>query len=86
MHVAEYSYDKAQGHLTDREALEYYKKTREAFKDALITLNDLDCGHWSVDVYQSDDEKDALYRQKASEMYRNFLSTFIKHGIFRNRR
>ena len=84
--ILEYSYDeKETTHLNSRDALNAYKKAIAIHRDALVILDDLDCGHWNVDVIQSDDEKQAYYGSKARTFYRRFLSNFLNHGHFRSK-
>ncbi len=72
--IQEYSYDDDTRHLEDSEALEKYKSVKALHPDALVVLDDLKCGHWDVEVYKTEEEKQE-YLQEAA---RSFLDRFIE--------
>lgn len=72
--VAEYTYEKE--HLTETEALERYKRLKAFDPAALVLLRDLDCGHWQVDVYESETEKRMLVERRLLEWVDQFISIF----------
>ena len=65
-------------HLSGKAALEKYKRAKARYPDGIIALDDLDCGHWTVSVYQNDIEKEEFLRKKMSEMLRRFRLPFAK--------
>ncbi len=72
----EYSYEEQSDHLSEGEALERYTRAKREHPNALIMLRDLDCGHWQIKTYETDDEKNALLRKKLASMVRTFWSAF----------
>jgi hypothetical protein len=76
--ILEYSYDDNTHHLDDREALEAYKREKAAHPDAYIVLDDLDCGHWTVEVHESPQEKESVLRKSLATLVENFFSAFKK--------
>ena len=74
----EYTYETKQPHLTEREAIERYKRALVKGRDALVVLDDLDCGHWTVSVFRTPQEKEQYYRDKISSLYRIFSRPFRK--------
>lgn len=84
--VSEYTYEPTRSHLNEAEALDEYKQALKNHTDALVVLDDLDCGHWNVTVLETDEEKEDYYRRKAMNYYNTFLSTFMKYGGFHSRR
>lgn len=61
-------------HLTDAEAIERYGKEKSLHPDALIVLEDLDCGHWNISVYDTEEEKEEFVKNKWSEFLGQFKS------------
>lgn len=59
--VVEYSYDDEKHHLNDKEALEAYTKAKKLHPGAIVVLDDLACGHWDVDIYETPEQKNAYY-------------------------
>jgi len=76
--ILEYSYDENTRHLDDDEALEKYNREKSLHPDAIITLVDLDCGHWDVETYKTSEEKESFLRKKLSSLWGNFFSAFSK--------
>lgn len=72
----EYSYEENADHLSEGEVLERYTRAKREHPNALIVLRDLDCGHWQIRTYETDDEKNAFLRKKLSSMVRMFWSAF----------
>ncbi len=74
----EYTYEDRphRSHLDDTEALEKYKKEKTANPDALIVLDDLDCGHWGIDVYETQEEKEVFYQNYVSSLKNKWLDRF----------
>lgn len=72
--VAEYTYEK--NHLTEAEALERYEREKSLYPDGLVVLEDLDCGHWEVNVYRTESEKEIFFQKKLTEMLYHFWLTF----------
>lgn len=75
---AQYTYETKNKHLSEKEALDLYTKEKARHPGAIITLEDLDCGHWIVNVYQTDREKDILIRRKLTHLIDNLWSVFRK--------
>ena len=65
--VAEYEYETKLSHLTSKEALERYNKVRKDRPNALVALHDLDCGHWKVEIYTTDIQKENYLRSYWAE-------------------
>lgn len=73
--IKEYEYD--EDHLTESEALERFKAERMEHPNALVILQDLRCGHWSVRVYDSAEEKDEFLYERLNSMF-DRLKLFFK--------
>ncbi len=76
--LIEYSYEDETQHLDDGEALEKYKRERALHPDALIILEDLNCGHWDVEIYETEEEKEEYLSERASSILDKFLRVFKK--------
>ena len=61
-----------QEHLTKGEALKLYQELKRKDPNALIELEELECGHWSVTAYKTKEEKDAFVKRKWSDMTSRF--------------
>lgn len=72
------SYEYEKKHLNGKDALERFRKEKASHPNSLITLEDLDCGHWTVNVYETEVEKEAYLRKKLSDMISSFWSSFKK--------
>ena len=72
--LAEYTYDEQTAHLSESEAIERYTSLRREKPDALLVLRDLDCGHWRVQAYQTDAEKNAYFRRRLDSIFKVFWS------------
>lgn len=72
--VQEYTYSDRSDHLSDAEAISEYGAARSEHPDALVVLQDLDCGHWQVKVYETPAEKDAFFKRQLQSMFRTFMS------------
>lgn len=63
----EYSYSNDSPFLSEREATEAYVRAKREDPSALVYLDQLDCCHWSVQVYRTDEDKNEFlmrYYQK----------------------
>lgn len=69
-----WNYYSGSQHMTDAEAIERYRKEKSAHPDALVVLDDLDCGHWDISVYSTDEEKEEFIRSKWSDFLGQFKS------------
>lgn len=76
--ILEYSYEENTRHLNDDEALEKYKREKALHPDALVVLNDHNCGHWDVEVYKTDDEKREYIEERARGFIDSVISMFRK--------
>ena len=65
----EYKYDP--DHLTEKEALERYKLEKARHPNSIVTLDKLECGHWTVKVYSSVSEKESALRRKLDDYIGN---------------
>ncbi len=75
---AGYSYEIGPTHLTERKAIDKYREAKNADPDALVALDDLDCGHWTVSVYSTEEEKQAFLTQKLAGIFRHTLAMLAK--------
>ena len=75
---AGYSYETKLGHLTERKAIEEYKRAKQANPEALVTLDDLDCGHWAVAVHSTEQEKQAVLARKLADIFSQALAVLNK--------
>jgi hypothetical protein len=67
--VLEYTYDEEKP-LSDAEALDTYTKERAANPDALVVLDQLNCGaHWRVKTYKSNAEKEEYLSGKVKKIF-----------------
>ncbi len=67
--VLEYTYDDEKS-LSDREALETYTREKSQNPDALVVLDQLNCGvHWRVKTYKSEDEKQEYLKDKVKKIF-----------------
>lgn len=77
MAMVEYAeYEIEKDHLTGDEALERYQREKALHPDAIITLDDFDCGHWEVHTYRTEREKQIFYRTRLARLFKNVLSGF----------
>lgn len=76
--IVEYSYDDETHHLKDDEALEKYKHEKAFHPDALIVLQDLECGHWDVETYTSDTEKQEYLQKRVHQILGKIVAAFKK--------
>lgn len=63
----EYTYRYDPEHLLEKEALEQYRREKRRHPDSIVTLEQLDCGHWAVKIYSSVREKEAVLRKKLDD-------------------
>ncbi len=68
----EYTYEDRSDHLSERDALERYARAKREYPNALVILQDLDCGHWQIKTYETDDEKNAFLHRRLGSMVRTF--------------
>jgi hypothetical protein len=71
-----YEYGYEVNHLEENEVMDKYRKEKAAHPDALVVIDDLDCGHWTVRVYRTDKEKEVYYRRRAERMLGKFFDLF----------
>ncbi|HEX8746732.1 MAG TPA: hypothetical protein VF717_05990 [Pyrinomonadaceae bacterium] len=76
--IVEYSYEYDNGHLSEEEALEKYSREKANHPNAIVIIDDLDCGHLEVEVYETEREKQAFYRKKLAEYFDNVWDAFKK--------
>lgn len=75
--VLEYTYDTEPPALDDREALEVYTREKAANPDALVVLDQYNCGlHWKVTVHKTATEKEEFLRGKIRKIFDK-----VAHGI-----
>lgn len=74
--TVEYSYENEKRHLHDDDALERYKEAKLQHPGAIVVLNDLDCGHWDVDIYETPEEKEKFYKKTVSKTMNHWLQRF----------
>lgn len=74
--VLEYTYSDKADHLTESDALEQYSRARSEHPDALVMLRDLDCGHWQVQVHETEQEKQQALRERWASIFRMFTAAF----------
>lgn len=77
-------YDRPADHLTAKQAMSRYAKVRSEKPDALVILEDLDCGHWRVNQFETPPEKNA-YLLSYLESFRNRLTETIRRSFGRER-
>jgi len=67
--VVEYSYDEDPP-LSDREALDVYTREKSRNPDALVVLDQLNCGaHWRVKTYKTEEAKEDFLREKVKKIF-----------------
>ncbi len=71
-------YDKAEGHLTESEAVTRYSDLRKEKPEALIILKDLDCGHWKISIHETDADKHAYLQGYLQRMVNTFWRLALK--------
>jgi hypothetical protein len=76
--VLEYAYEYKTRHLDDKEALEKYESEKKRNPNAIVVLDELDCGHWDVQVYESQEEKEEYLRERLADILERFISNFRK--------
>lgn len=74
--ILEYSYEENNRHLDGDEALEKYRREKAKHPDAYVVLDDLECGHWDVEVHETPQEKESFLRKKLNAMLADFFSAF----------
>ena len=70
----EYSYDIVSSHLSEKKAIEQYERAKSSYPDALVELKDYDCGHWSVQIYQTPSEKQEFFHRRLNSILSKLLS------------
>lgn len=76
--IQEYSYEDDTCHLDDDEALEIYRREKAIHPDALIVLDDLHCGHWDVEVYRTEEEKEEYLGKRVRGILERFARALKK--------
>jgi hypothetical protein len=76
--IEEYTYEPKNKHLSDREASDKYIKEKGRNTGAIVTLEELDCGHWNVNVYSTSFEKELFLYNKMMDMVNKILSVISK--------
>lgn len=76
--ISEYTYEPKRSHLDQSEALNEYKRALKNHPDALVVLDDLDCGHWNVVVLKTAAEKNRFYRRRLNSLYKLVSKPFRK--------
>lgn len=70
--TVEYTYEDQKHHLTDDDAVDAYKKAKRLHPDALVILDDLSCGHWDVDIFETPKQKEVFYQKRLSRLLREW--------------
>lgn len=78
----EYSPYEATEHITESEVLDKYRNILVSDPDAIVVLEDLNCGHWQIKTYKSEAEKQRFYRNRLSDLYNNLMRGMF-HGRLR---
>lgn len=74
--VLEYEYGTP--HLNEKQALERYRRAISNQRDALVVLEDLDCGHWTVNEYKTDAEKETFIRKRLAQYFEQAFSSILR--------
>ena len=72
--IEEYTYNPKNAHLHDSEASDKYVKEKKRHPGAIVTLDELDCRHWTVNVYATSSEKEEFLYNKMIGMVNKLLS------------
>lgn len=64
----EYAYETP--HLKESEVLDRYAREKSRHPGAIVTIEDLDCGHFAVEVHESENEKQAFYSRRLHRLLR----------------
>jgi hypothetical protein len=80
---AEYSYGKKHDHLSEEEAINRYKQVKVSSPDAIVELDDLDCGHWSVSVFSTESEKEAYFQNRINNLMQRLLAMLKTSSVKR---
>lgn len=75
---AEYAYHADDDHMTESEATERYKAAKAMYPGAIINLEELPCGHYAVNIYRDDWQKDSFYKRIYSSLLRNALDRILR--------
>lgn len=70
----EYDYESDNEHMTADEAAERYKSFKASDPQAIVSLEELPCGHYAVNVYKTDWQKQAFIRRTYQSLVRRALS------------
>ncbi len=62
----EYAYETP--HITESEVLERYAREKTRHPNAIVNIEDLDCGHFNVEVYESESEKQVFYNKQINRL------------------
>jgi len=76
--MEEYTYGSKSKHLNNREASDTYRNEKTNHPDAIVTLEELACGHWTVDVYATPAEKETFLYNKIMDMVNSLWSAMHK--------
>ena len=70
---AEYEYEPDDDHLSESAAVERYKTAKALHPDAIINLERLPCGHYSVSIHKADWQKQQFYKRTYNSLLRRAL-------------
>lgn len=73
----EYEYEPDSTHLTESEAADRYKTFKAQHPGAIVHLDQLACGHYAVNLYLSDHQKDRFYYQTYLDMVRSTIQRIL---------
>jgi hypothetical protein len=70
---AEYAYETP--HLKESEVADRYTREKSRYPDAIVTIDNLDCGHFNVEVYRTENEKQAFYNRHVNRLLKRLWAS-----------
>lgn len=74
--VLEYSYEDKTTHIREADVLKNYKEQKTLYPNAVVTVDNLDCGHWRIETFKTEEQKQVFYKKKLSKMVSELLNRF----------
>jgi hypothetical protein len=74
--VVEYSYETT-NHLSPADAAKRYAQAKAQNPTAIIELDELDCGHWTIHVHSSSQDKRVFLARRYQNLVRQALLALL---------
>ena len=74
LNIDEYEYA-FEAHFDETEVMDRYNKEKQKHPDALVVIEDLPCGHFEINLYKTEKDKQAFYRRRWVSVFAEFWKT-----------